>query len=223
MSVSELEWVVAALRTCPFDQPSVVYRRKICPVTHHRPDLSDAEPIVVRTGMTADQYFGMPPSSTPQDLIDGLLYLSPPPGEEHEATVDSLVAALRDHARERGGHVIRPRYDCWIDDLNVVQPDTGYLSPERTNFAGRYIRGAPDLMVEVLTAGTRAFDNEAKFALYGRSGVREAWFVDSVAATVTVVNGDGRTWLGEQTVAFGEAIPSQVVRVGSGNLVRQRS
>jgi Uma2 family endonuclease len=187
-------------------------------MTHHMPDLSDAAPIVVRSEMTADQYFGMAPSTQPQNLIDGLLYLSPPPSEEHEDVVAALAHALRQYAREHGGHVLKTRFDCWLDDSNVVQPDTGYLTPERVNLAGRYIHGAPDLVVEVLSPGTRAFDNEAKFALYGLSGAREAWFVDHDAKTVTVVNGNGQAWEQECSVRFGEPIPSQVVNVGDGNL-----
>jgi Uma2 family endonuclease len=187
-------------------------------MTHHWPDVSEAAPIVVRSEMTADQYFGMEPSRQPQNLIDGLLYLSPAPGEEHEAIVNALVAALREHARSHGGHVIRPRFDCWFDDANVVQPDTGYLVAQRVSLAGRYIHGAPDLLVEVVSPGTRSFDNEAKFALYGKLGVREAWFVDPAAEAVTVVYGDGQAWLEEVTVSFGETIPSRVVEVGAGNL-----
>jgi Uma2 family endonuclease len=180
--------------------------------------MSAAPPIVVRNDVTADMYFGMGPSTQPQNLIDGLLYLSPSPSDDHEDIVVAIIHALRTHAREHGGHVLKPRFDCWLDSLNVVQPDTGYLAPERVSLAGRYIHGAPDLVVEVLSRGTRAFDNEAKFALYGKSGAREAWFVDPDTETVTVVNGNGQAWEQEYSVQFGERIPSQLVDVGDGNL-----
>jgi Uma2 family endonuclease len=187
-------------------------------MTNHRPDVSAAPPIVIRDDVTADMYFGMGASSQPQDLIDGLLYLSPPPGDLHDDRVAALSGALRAYARTNGGHVIRPRFDCWFDETNVVQPDGGYLAPDRVSLAGRYIHGAPDLLIEVFSPGSREFDNEAKFGLYGRVGVREAWFVDPGACTTTVVTGEGGAWVREQTVPFGTPIPSQVVDVGSGGL-----
>jgi Uma2 family endonuclease len=187
---------------------------------HSDANIADEPPIVVRTGMTADQYFGMPASSQPQNLIDGLLYISPRPGEEHDALVEVLWRALREYSRVHGGHVIGLRFDCWLDDSNILQPDSAYVTPERAHLAGRYMHGPPDLVVEVLSPGTRAFDNEAKFAAYGTHGVREAWFADPIAETVTVVNGDGRGWQSERTVPFGEAIPSQIVDIGAGDLTR---
>jgi Uma2 family endonuclease len=187
-------------------------------VSHHRPDISESEPIVARTGVTSDQYFGMAPANQPQNVIDGLLYLSPPPSDEHEEIVAVLYEALRAYAREHGGHALRPRSDCVIDGSNIVQPDTGYLVPERANLAGRYIHGAPDLVVEVFGPGTRAFDTQAKFELYGKSGVREAWFVDYELRSVTVISGSGEAWTAEQTVNFGQLIPSALVQIGAAGL-----
>lgn len=181
--------------------------------------IADAQPVVIQTGMTAELYFTLAESSQPQNLIDGLLYVSPPPTDQHEDLLLALAEALAAWARERGGKVFVQR-PCWLADTTVIEPDVLYLAPGRSHLAGRFVRGAPDLAVEVVSTATAAFDNEAKFAAYGKHGVREARFVDPETRTVTVVSGDGQAWRSERTVDFGEVIPSEMVELGTGNLGR---
>ena len=50
----------------------------------------------------------------------------------------------------------------------------------------RGVRGAPDLVVEILSDSTRRVDLLKKFDIYQRAGVREYWIVDPEAHTVTV-------------------------------------
>ena len=182
--------------------------------------MTEPEPIVIQRDMTAAVFFTLPPSRQPQNLIDGLVYIAPPPSELHEEVEAALFAALDEFALRDGGRVLSRPYVCELSESTVVQPDLGYLTAERKHLAGGYLRGAPDLAVEVVSDGTRAFDTEAKFNAYGAGGVREAWFVDLVGERVTVVSGDGREWNSERSVTFGESIPSEIVQVGGANLAR---
>lgn len=169
-------------------------------------------------GINSEVYFTMPSGRQTQNLIDGILYASPPPDEEHEQLLAAIHAALRTFARERGGRAVSDPFPCWLNADTVVVPDIAYVSPERGQLVARYLQGAPDLAVEVLSPGTIAFDREAKFTAYGKNGVREAWFVDPAAQTVNVVSGDGERWVSETTVSFGDEILSTVVSVGAANL-----
>jgi Uma2 family endonuclease len=49
------------------------------------------------------------------------------------------------------------------------------------------IDAAPDLVVEILSPGTRRRDLTTKWDLYARFGVREYWIVDPDARNVTVL------------------------------------
>lgn len=49
-----------------------------------------------------------------------------------------------------------------------------------------YIYGAPDLMVEILSKGTKNKDQKTKLALYEKHGVLEYWLVDTDKQTVEV-------------------------------------
>ena len=182
------------------------------------PSIANEPPVVIMRGIKAELYFTMASGSQPQNLIDGLLYASPPPTEAHENLVAAVVAALRVYGREHGGRVIAGKFPCWLSEDTVILPDAGYVEPKRAQLVARYLQGAPDLAIEVLAPGTTEFDTEAKFTAYGRHGVHEAWFVDPEQQTVAVVNGDGAAWQRERRVAFGEVIPSEVVDVGAANL-----
>ncbi|HXU24298.1 MAG TPA: Uma2 family endonuclease [Tepidiformaceae bacterium] len=180
----------------------------------------DAVPVVTRVGMTADEYFALPETMQPQNLIEGRLYVSPSPIDRHQDIVGELYIELSGYRREHGGYVILSPFDCWLADWTVVQPDTGYVIAARRQLVDRYMHGAPDLVVEVLSPGTRRFDRQKKLQTYGVNGVREAWLVDPDAETVTVFTGNGSEWTRERSVLFGEAIPSDIVDIGAGNLVR---
>jgi Uma2 family endonuclease len=181
----------------------------------------DGVPVVERVGMTAEEYFAQPETMQPQNLIEGRLYVSPAPIDRHQDIVGDLYLALREYRRGHGGYVILSPFDCRLGDGTVVQPDTGYVVAERAHLVDRYMHGAPDLVVEVLSPGTRRFDRQRKLATYGGNGVREAWLVDPDAETVTVFTSDGKGWQQECSVLFGEVIPSAVVDIGAANLVRE--
>ena len=48
------------------------------------------------------------------------------------------------------------------------------------------IRGAPDLVVEILSPSTAALDRGRKRALYARYGVRECWLLDDRQRVIEV-------------------------------------
>jgi Uma2 family endonuclease len=195
--------------------------RRMSQQAHSGPNMVHAVPLVIQRDLTAEVYFSLAESSQPQNLIDGLLYVSPRPGEAHEDAVLAIAVALREYGRTRGGQAFIGR-DCWLDEATVLQPDVAYVTAERrTAIVGRFLRGAPDLVVEVIEPGTYAFDTEAKFEAYGKHGVREAWFVDPDAQAVTVVLGDGTAWQREHAVVWGDSLPSGLAGVGSAGLVKR--
>lgn len=182
---------------------------------------SDGEPVLVGEKVTADEYFAMPETVIPHNLIDGRLYMSPSPFWNHQELVGSLYVAFRDYARSAGGAAILSPMDCRLSDRTVLQPDVGYIVPERAGIIQDHVMGAPDVVVEVLSPGTRRFDRQKKLDAYERNGVREAWLVDPDAQSVTVFSGDGSRWTEEQTVPFGAPIPSAVMAVGAAGLSRK--
>lgn len=164
--------------------------------------------------LTVDDWFVLPDDGNRYELLQGMLVLLPWPGFEHQDAVGCVTLALYDAAARSGGRsnsgvgvVLSPR--------TAFMPDAIYISPERLHLIRkRGLEGAPDLVVEVTSPETGAFDEFVKLPLYFKAGVREAWLVDVDARTVTVHTSPGES----RSCAFGEPIPSGVVDVGSAGL-----
>ena len=75
-----------------------------------------------------------------------------------------------------------------LSDTDVVQPDLLFVSREHEHLlsSGEHVRGAPDLVVEILSPATADRDRGYKRELYGRCGVTEYWLVDPMAETVSI-------------------------------------
>lgn len=68
----------------------------------------------------------------------------------------------------------------------IVQPDVIFVSRDRLGIVRNQIWGAPDLVVEVLSPGTAAYDQRRKLAWFKKYGVRECWLVNPGARQMTV-------------------------------------
>ena len=81
------------------------------------------------------------------------------------------------------GHV-----DVYFDDENIFVPDLSVVMKEREQIIaqGDMIRGAPNMVVEVLSRSTRKRDLTVKKDTYEAYGVREYWIVDPWAKSVDV-------------------------------------
>jgi Uma2 family endonuclease len=67
----------------------------------------------------------------------------------------------------------------------VLQPDVLVVC-EASKLDRRGVRGAPDLVVEVLSPGTSSHDHVRKRRVYERAGVTEYWLVHPIDRLVTV-------------------------------------
>lgn len=178
----------------------------------------EEEPVLVREGVSIAEYLAMPETTQSYNLIDGRLYMSPAPLMRHQQLVMTLGFALDQYARSHGGLAFISPMDCHLPTGSVLQPDAGYIAPERLGIVDRWVMGAPDLVVEVLSPGTRRFDRNRKLRAYELAGVREAWLVDGSSNTVIVFSGEDNRWVREQSVLFGEPVPSAVVDAGTAGL-----
>ena len=130
--------------------------------------------------LTYRDYFDLPESDERYELIDGVLYMSPPPTPDHQGFLFVLTLALGNFVVERGlGRIYFSPIGVVLSDDDVLQPDLIFIATERLNIiTGNYVLGAPDLVVEVLSPSTARRDRTVKREMYERSGVREYWLVD---------------------------------------------
>jgi Uma2 family endonuclease len=172
------------------------------------PRIANEPPTVIMRGIDADVYFTLSGGSQPQNLVDGLVYVSPHPTEAHEEAVLAIASAL-DAAMHANGQALVGR-DCWLGERTVVQADVACVLPERNRILRGYLKGAPDLVVEVSSRGTLAFDREMKVPAYEDAAAQEIWLIDLEGGTATVFLPGKAGWQEIEAVAFGAAIPSRL-------------
>ncbi|HLX07234.1 MAG TPA: Uma2 family endonuclease [Thermoanaerobaculia bacterium] len=127
------------------------------------------------------------------ELILGRFYVSPSPSPLHQLLVTLIWQRLHAIARKTGGLALVAPLDVTLAAHSVVQPDVIYISAGRRGIVRGSIEGAPDLVVEVLSAGTARRDRGEKLRLYGESDVREYWVVDPEERQIEfLVNDAGR-------------------------------
>ena len=130
---------------------------------------------------------------TPEDkryeLIDGDLIMVPAPRTAHQRNSRDIGFLLIEFARENDlGEVFIAPYDVVLSETDVVQPDILFVSNERSQIINEdNVRGAPDLVVEVLSPSTAQRDRTLKRTLYALHGVSEYWQADTDAKSVMVL------------------------------------
>ena len=126
------------------------------------------------------------------ELLDGVAYdMTPAPSTRHQALVGEFFAALRSHFEGSLCRVLVSPVDVLLprpaqsDDTadTVVQPDVLVVC-EQTRITERFVRGAPELVVEVLSPATAKKDEGPKRDIYERAGVKEYWLVHPTDLTV---------------------------------------
>ena len=123
------------------------------------------------------------------ELLDGDLVMVAAPNVKHQDIQGNLYYHLRLFiTKHELGRLLLAPCDVVLSDTDVVQPDLLFVSREREHLlsGGENVRGAPDLVVEILSPATAERDRGYKRELYGRHGVAEYWLVDPIAETVSV-------------------------------------
>lgn len=142
---------------------------------------------------TYEDYKSLPESETERyELLEGELVMVPSPGFEHQYASGNLFSLLHSFVRQhRLGIVLDAPFDVVLGDPGderVVQPDILFISKARRKIIhDEEIRGAPDLIVEILSPSTAERDRTLKKKLYAKYGVREYWIVDPQARTIEVL------------------------------------
>ena len=150
------------------------------------------------------------PEGERYELLDGELTMVPAPGIPHQDSSVDLVVELRILTRRTGmGRVLDAPVDVVLSDTDVVQPDLVFVSKERAHIiTDANIRGAPDLVIEILSPSTERRDRVFKRALYARHGVREYWLVDTRRKTIEQLLLDGDDFRLAGVFGMGETLTS---------------
>jgi Uma2 family endonuclease len=113
------------------------------------------------------------------------------PDERHQLILGELFSQFHVYLRGKPCKVFPAPYDVRLfyaedeGDDTVVQPDISIVCDEKKR-GSEGCRGAPDLVVEILSPSNNAIEMDRKFKLYRQAGVREYWIVDPKNNGLTV-------------------------------------
>jgi Uma2 family endonuclease len=131
--------------------------------------------------LTYEDFLRFPDDGKRHELIDGEHYVTPSPNVRHQELLGRLHFAFAFHLRGHSslGQVYFAPLDVVFSQWDVVEPDLLFVAGDQRHIlTEKNIVGAPALVVEILSAGTRKRDQQIKRRLFERSGVREYWMVD---------------------------------------------
>jgi Uma2 family endonuclease len=144
--------------------------------------------------LTYDDFLLFPDDGHRHELIDGEHYVTPSPNVKHQGILTELFWALRSCLETQPtGRVFCAPLDIVLSPHDIVEPDLFYLSHERAAkvLTPQHARGAPELVVEIASPGTRKRDETIKRRLYERHGVSEYWVVDPELDAIRVYRREG--------------------------------
>ena len=154
---------------------------------------------------TYEDFLTFPDDGRRHELLDGEHLVTPSPDRSHQKAVINLATLLHLHAKAHGlGQVFTAPFDVVLSNFDVLEPDLLFVSRERIErLTEANVQGSPDLVIEVLSPGTRKVDLGGKRRAYEKFGAREYWLVDPKKHAVTRVAFDGTA--GGSEVTFEES------------------
>ena len=143
---------------------------------------------------TYSDLVALPDDQLRHELIDGEHFVSPSPTTTHQEISKRLFRTL-DAFVERHwlGEVLYAPFDVKLSAWTVLVPDLVFFTAARYAEVvnEKHATAVPDLVVEILSPGTRRRDLGRKREVYDREGVREYWIVDPDARSITTLRRPG--------------------------------
>jgi Uma2 family endonuclease len=166
--------------------------------------------IELGTKLTFDQFRQLPDDGKLYELVHGEVHLTPSPTTKHQIILARLHASLEAYLSKNPlGRLLFAPLDVRLSDDTALQPDLIFIAHAHSAIIHEdYIRGTPDLVVEILSPSTTAHDRTTKLPLYAEAGVGEMWIIDPQAKTVEILKLQGNKYLVEAALAGSRALSS---------------
>ena len=124
-------------------------------------------------------------TSTRYEIIDGVAYAMAGATALHQEISRELAGYLWEFLKGKPCKVFTAPFDVRLfpeddnSDTIVVQPDILVVCNRSKLSDGKACKGAPDLIVEILSDSSVITDRKVKFEKYQEAGVEEYWIVNT--------------------------------------------
>lgn len=159
------------------------------------------------------------PEEERYELYDGRAVALASPTDIHQDISGELNAQLRAFLRGKPCKVYAAPLDVRLFEKDgetpdrvktVVQPDIIVVC-DRSKIDRHGIHGAPNLIIEILSEGTKKTDKIVKFNLYQLAGVQEYWIVDPDRRIVQVFTLEDGAYHAPEVYAARASVPVAVL------------
>jgi len=145
---------------------------------------------------TEDELMSLPDIAGKYEVVEGELVVTPAATFKHEIIGGLLIIKLGQFVLEHDlGRVGGSSLGCWMQNGNFRSPDVFFVSWKRFKELGQdmngFLKGAPDLAVEILSPSNTVKEMTDKAVEYFESGCKLVWIVDPESRTVVVLRPDG--------------------------------
>jgi len=121
------------------------------------------------------------------ELSGGVLEVPEMPTDRHQAIVGFLFARLLAFVSAGALGTVRVAplpVRLWAGKLR--EPDVVFMRTEHRDRITDQVWGVPDLVIEVVSPGSRRLDTVIKAREYAQAGIAEYWVVDPESGTISV-------------------------------------
>jgi len=134
------------------------------------------------------------------EIIGGEAYMMSPPSRIHQEISVELCRQLANFLEGKRCKIYPAPFGVRLFEQygdrpesvdTVVEPDISVIC-DMDKLDKHGCKGAPDMVIEILSPSTRRHDRLVKLNLYQRAGVREYWIVDPDTQSVQVFLQDGK-------------------------------
>jgi len=148
------------------------------------------------------------------ELIDGIVYMMAAPTVAHQAILSELLGTIWSFLKGKPCKVFAAPFDVRLfpeedlSDTTVVQPDIVVVCDPSKLSDGKACRGAPDLVIEILSDSSVIMDRKVKAEKYMEAGVKEYWIVSAKDLEVLVNVLSGNRYV---SMVYRDRVPSTVL------------
>jgi Uma2 family endonuclease len=145
-------------------------------------------PSTPKIQFTYEDYLELPDDGKRYEIIDGELYMSNTPTTKHQLISGKFFGLLFIYLQSHPiGILMSAPLEVFFSKTNLAQPDVVFICNSRGDIVKpEHVKGAPDLVIEVLSPSTEKRDRTVKLKMYAKFGVQEYWMAKEKTATVEI-------------------------------------
>lgn len=127
------------------------------------------------------------------DIIDGVPYMHATPLRIHQEVSGELFYQIRNYLKDKPCKVYAAPFSVRLPKENerddnastVVEPDIVVICDE-LKLDDKGCKGAPDLIIEIVSPSSKKLDRLIKFNKYQEAGIKEYWIVEPEDKLVSI-------------------------------------